>query len=161
MLIEWYGRVDSAQRAHYVSAERFRRRSFWLGIPTVILSLVVGSSVFAALKLQPGPRLQMLVGFLSLSAAVLAGLQTFLGYPERSERHRVAAAKYGALGREMEMYLATGAIANSTEIKGLKTRIDALAIDSPVNTREVYERGRYQSRESELIKKLTSVPGEN
>jgi hypothetical protein len=67
------------------------------GIPAVVLSTVVSTSVFASLLKQPDPWLQITLGFASVAAALLASLQTFLSYSERAEKHRIAGAKYGAL----------------------------------------------------------------
>nr|MDQ5828128.1 SLATT domain-containing protein [Chloroflexota bacterium] len=101
----WYKRVSKTQRAHYLSAGHFGRRSYGLGIPVIALTTFVGTSLFATLQTGPEPWLQVLVGLASVLAAVLASLQTFLGYAERAEKHRVAGAKYGALGRELEALL--------------------------------------------------------
>ena len=92
VLTDWYQRVTVTQRAHYGSADHFSRKSYWLGIPVIVLSTVVGTSVFAALQKQPGPGLQIALGLASVLAAVLASLQTFLGYSARAEKHRVAGA---------------------------------------------------------------------
>ena len=78
VLDDWYARVDAAQRAHYISADRLKNRSYWLGVPAAILSLFVGTSVFAALQMKTSSSWQVFVGICSVSAAVLAGLQTFL-----------------------------------------------------------------------------------
>src|SRR5207248_3345936 len=60
-----------------------------------------------SLSTQPDPRLQITTGIASVVAAVLAALQTFLGLSDRAEKHRLAGAKYGALGRQLEELLST------------------------------------------------------
>jgi len=107
VLDEWYQRVVVTQRAHYLSADHFGSKKYWLGIPAVILSTIVGTSVFATVQKQPEFWLQIAVGLASVAAALLASLQTFLGYSERAEKHRIAGAKYGALGRELEQLCAS------------------------------------------------------
>ena len=102
VLDEWYERVAVTQRAHYLSADHFGARKYWLGVPAVVLSTLVGTSVFATVQKQPELWLQLSVGLASVLSALLTNLQTFLGYSERAERHRIAGAKYGALGRELE-----------------------------------------------------------
>jgi hypothetical protein len=99
----WYERVTNAQKAHYLSTNHFTRWSMGLGIPVIALSAIVGTSIFFALQNRPEPCVQILVGLCSLTATVLASLQTFLGHSERAEKHRVAGAKYGALCRELEI----------------------------------------------------------
>jgi len=34
---DWYHRVVITQRAHYLSADHFGSRKYWLGIPAVVL----------------------------------------------------------------------------------------------------------------------------
>jgi conflict system pore-forming effector with SLATT domain len=102
LIPEWYRRVAVTQYAHYLSADHFGARKYWLGVPAVLLSTLVGTSVFATIERQPELWLQIAVGLSSVAAALLASLQTFMGYTERAEKHRMAGARYGALGRELE-----------------------------------------------------------
>jgi hypothetical protein len=138
VLTEWYLRVVVTQRAHHFSADHFGRRSYWLGIPVIALSTIVGTSVFATLQKQPDPWIQIMLGMASVAAGVLASLQTFLGYSERSEKHRVAAAKYGALGRELEVLLAAPEAATDDILTELRKRMEALALESPQNPVWIY-----------------------
>jgi hypothetical protein len=48
---------------------------------------------------------------LSVSATVLAALQTFLSNNERAEKHRMAGARYRALGWQLALMLAHDPIA--------------------------------------------------
>src|SRR5438876_10361475 len=59
ILDDWYIRVAVTQRAHYLSADHFGKLKYWLGIPAVVLSTLVGTSLFATLQKQPEPRLQI------------------------------------------------------------------------------------------------------
>jgi hypothetical protein len=145
VLSDWYTRVDASQRAHYLSADKFRRFSYFLGVPTVILTLFVGTSVFATLQSKPSLSGQIVVGACSVLAAILAGLQTFFGYAERSEKHRMAGAKYGALGRELEVLRASPAAVDPKIIDRIREKIDALALESPINSKRIYELGLKQS----------------
>jgi hypothetical protein len=140
VLADWYQRVVITQRAHYLSADYFSRMSYWLGIPVIVLSTVVGTSVFATLQKQPGPELQIGVGLASVLAAVLASLQTFLGYAARAEKHRLAGAKYGALGRELEVLRSSDRIVSEDAIAELRKRLDAMALESPNNPISIYRR---------------------
>lgn len=137
VLDDWYNRVSITQRAHYLSADHFGRRKYWLGIPAVVLSTLVGTAVFASLQKQPEFWLQIAIGLASVLAAVLAGLQTFLGYTERAEKHRIAGAKYGALGRELEILRASDQVSNET-IENIRKRLDVLALESPNNPLRIY-----------------------
>ena len=148
---DWYKRVAVTQRAHYSSADRFGRRKYWLGIPAVILSTLVGTSVFASLLKQPDPWLQITLGFASVAAAVLASLQIFLGYSERAEKHRIAGAKYGALGRELEQLRSLGRDPTPEEMSAVRKRLDDLAVESPNNPIGIYNRAGFSE---EALKRL-------
>jgi hypothetical protein len=139
VLDDWYQRVAATQRAHYSSADRFGRKKYWLGIPAVILSTIVGTSVFATIQKQPSATVQIAVGLASVLAALLTSLQTFLGYSERAEKHRIAGAKFGALGRELEVLRATGNVTPEM-IDSVRKRLDTLALESPNNTVAIYNK---------------------
>ena len=147
VLDDWYQRVSATQRAHYLSADHFGRRKYWLGIPAVILSTVVGTSVFATLQKQPAAALQIAVGLGSVFAALLTSLQTFLGYGERAEKHRISGAKYGALGRELEMLRASNETPSVETLSDVRKRLDDLALESPNNPFPIFRRagGRFGS----------------
>jgi hypothetical protein len=137
VLEDWYKRVAVTQRAHYLSAAHFGRRKYWLGVPSATLSVVVGTSVFATIAKQPELWVQITVGLASVAAAVLAGLQTFLGYAERAEKHRLAGAKYGALGRELEQLRASDSW-SPDQMSEVRQRLDNLATESPNNPLSIY-----------------------
>ena len=140
VLDDWYKRVAITQKAHYLSAAYFSTRKYWLGIPAVVLSTLVGTSVFATVQKQPEVWLQIIVGLASVAAALLASLQTFLGYSERAEKHRIAGAKYGALGRELEQLRASGALPSADAISKIRKSLDDLAVESPNNPDPIYRK---------------------
>nr|CAP47576.1 putative integron gene cassette protein [uncultured bacterium]CAP48639.1 putative integron gene cassette protein [uncultured bacterium]CAP48646.1 putative integron gene cassette protein [uncultured bacterium] len=141
VLGEWYQRVSVTQLAHYRSAGHFARKKYWLGVPAVVLATIVGTSVFASLADdQPNVWLQIGIGLASVTAAVLTSLQTFLGYSERAEKHRIAGAKYGALGREMETLRASIQDVTKEQIDRIRERLDTLAIESPNNPETIYKK---------------------
>jgi len=100
LLQDWHKRVYAAQSAHYASADRFRALNYILGVPAIIFSSVVGTAIFAGL-LKSSPQAP-LVASISLLAAVLAGLQTFLRFPERAAAHARAGDWYSAIRRDIE-----------------------------------------------------------
>ena len=101
LLEDWQRRAAAAKECHYRSATALRRAHAFLGVPVVVLTAVVGTSVFATLsKAEVSTSVRVAVGAVSLGAAVLAGLQTFFRFGERAERHVIAADWYAALYRE-------------------------------------------------------------
>ncbi|MDP8991794.1 MAG: SLATT domain-containing protein [Actinomycetota bacterium] len=107
LLREWRNRTAAAGAAHYVLASRLRKRNLWVGVPAVVFSSVVGTSLFATLSRQEVNRwLRVVIGTVSVAAAVLAALQTFFRFPERAERHVLAADWYSALRRQLDVLIA-------------------------------------------------------
>jgi hypothetical protein len=103
LLATWHRRMDACQHAYYLEAERYKRWHFWLGIPAVILSTVVGTAVFATLENQAvSIPARVIIALVSIAAAVLAGLQTFLRLSETAAEHAHAGDWYAAIKRDIE-----------------------------------------------------------
>jgi hypothetical protein len=89
-------------------------------------------------------------GIASVLAAILAGLQTFLRYSERAERHRVGAGKYGVLRREMEQKLAFP-LPNTVELENyvnaLRTAWDSLSEESPPVPQKIWNSAEINEEE--------------
>jgi len=103
LLQEWRKRVYAAQTAYYEMAERLARRNYQLGIPVVIVTSLVGTAVFA--DWSKGSY-KLWVGSVSILAAVLASLQTFLKFGENATLHGAAADWFAAIRRDIEELLA-------------------------------------------------------
>ncbi len=128
--LQWYQRVATVAHGHYRAALRFSRLNYWFGFPTVILATVVGTSVFATLQTKPDFWWQVIVGVMSIAAAILSALQSFLGYSDKAEKHRAAGSKYNALGRELELWLSLPQ-EDAEKLDSIRKRIDSLAQESP------------------------------
>ena len=65
LLMSWRRRLRETQFSHYESGKPLSHAIYWLGIPVVVLSTFVGTSVFATLQKQEQVdiRLRVLVGF--------------------------------------------------------------------------------------------------
>jgi hypothetical protein len=101
-LRDWERRAAAAAEVHFQIAEGLSRWNVSLGIPVVVLSAIVGTGVFATLTEDVDPSIRIAAGSVSVIAAVLASVQTFLRFGERAERHRVAAERWSAIRREIE-----------------------------------------------------------
>jgi hypothetical protein len=117
-------------------ADRLRRRYLALGIPVVILTTLVGTSAFASLEQSGGVDdwARALVGVISIAAAVLSSLQTFLRYATRSEGHRIGAIRYETLRRDMAKTLALPRKSRGNaehNLEGVALRMDRYAKESP------------------------------
>ena len=140
LIVAWYQRAHVVLAAHHVAAGHFDRLHYWLGIPAVIVSAVVGTTVFATLQSNPHVAIQILVGLGSVLAAVLTSLQTFLRYSERAEKHRVAGVRYGALMRELEQALIL--CPHESELKAflndVRIRWDRLNEETPTMPQKIW-----------------------
>lgn len=126
---EWYQRAATVAHGHYRAAMRFSKLNFLFGFPSVVLATVVGTSVFATLQAKPEVWWQVTVGMMSIAAAILSALQSFLGYNDKAEKHRTAGAKYNAIGRELEFWLSLPQ-EDLQKLESIRQRIDALAQES-------------------------------
>ena len=143
LLKKWQHAIRICHKAHVRTAAHMNRRNRALGITVVVLSTIVGTSVFATLDSSPEIWVKILVGILSAMAAVFAGLQTFLNYSEKEEMHKVASQKYGTLRREIEEFLAfpKGDEDSSEEyLKNIRARWDSIDNYSPSLSQKLYDR---------------------
>ncbi|HEX2045089.1 MAG TPA: SLATT domain-containing protein [Gaiellaceae bacterium] len=137
LLRDWNRRADASSETHYAMANRLSSSNILLGVPVVVLTTFVGTSVFATLQENVDTRLRIFVGVVSVLAAVFASLQTFLRFGERAEKHRVAAEKWAAIRREITEMLALHPtyLASRGDPKqyldDLRTRMDEVSTQSP------------------------------
>jgi len=103
LLQQWHTGVRILHHAHTRAAVSFERYGRLLGVPVVIVSTAVGTSIFAGT--HNNPKLTIVAGLLSFTAAVLSSLQTALKYPELATQHKAAALKYGQFRRQLEIQM--------------------------------------------------------
>lgn len=124
---ELYDGIAVTQHEHYLAGLHFARLHYLIGIPVVLFTAIVGRSIFASRQRQASDRIA--IGMLSVSATVLAGLQTFLNYNERAEKHRMAGARYGALNWQLALMLAHDS--GCSGLDDIIKQLDVLAQESP------------------------------
>lgn len=162
LLDDWHDRAALSQEAHYAIATRLTKYNIWFGVPVVAFATFVGTSVFATLQKDVGTSLRILVGSVSVLAAVLASLQTFLRFQERAEKHRAAAEHWAAIRREIDEMLALHPeyLAERSDPKAyiddLRRRMDEVSAQSPeigerdlTNARRALEQQNRASRSHE------------
>jgi hypothetical protein len=137
LLNDWNGRAAASAETHYAIAGRLGKYNISLGIPVVVLSTFVGTSVFATLQDNVSVNLRIVVGGVSVIAAVMASLQTFLRFAERAEKHRAAAEHWAAVRREISEMLALHPDYLATQgdpkeyLDDLRRRMDEISAQSP------------------------------
>jgi hypothetical protein len=136
LLEDWRERADATSKIHYAQANQLSALNLILGIPVVVLTTFVGTSVFATLQEPVNTGMRILVGVVSVTAAVLASLQTFLSFAERAEKHRQAAERWAAMRREITEILALHPSYLATRgdpknyLDDLRKRMDEIAAES-------------------------------
>ena len=131
---DWFRRARESQRAHYECGAWYNRLNRLLGIPTIVLSAGVGTAVFATLDKGASGSLKVILGLLSVTAAVLSSLQTFMAFGDLGTRHKAAGARYGAIRRSLELLKVnppTGEHEVSQELLRIKREMDELAESAP------------------------------
>lgn len=135
LLLGWLVHAHKGRDRHDLAARVYERGRYVLGIPTLLASTIVGTSVFSTLSSPGAPPTPLWVGLFSVLAAILAALQTFLDLPTRSERHRATGVKYKAAIRELEQMraaLAPGTAPPVDEIRTARALLDGLEDQAPV-----------------------------
>lgn len=106
LLRRWNNGVRLMNVGHYKAAKYYRRLHLILGIQVIILTTFVGTSFSFITELATSSYLRGLISVLSVVAAILAGLQTFLKFAESADKHHSAGVKYGELRREIQELIA-------------------------------------------------------
>lgn len=141
LVLAWLRRARESQLCHYEMTSRLGRRNLWIGVPVIMITAAVGTSSFASILSELIPLwAKIAVGGASILAAVLASLQTFFKFAERADLHRVFAAKYGAVRRELEsVYASDQSASESKFFDGLREKLDRLAEEAPAVDADVYD----------------------
>jgi hypothetical protein len=145
-LQDWHFRVTRAQFGHQLSADKTRWRHLALGIPVVISTTVVGTAAFAAINNDTTSNSwKVAAGIVSILAAILAAVQTFLGYGERSDQHRNAATRYASTRRSIEYTLANH---DASQVHLIKGEMDRVGSASPQIDKKAWARARELAEEA-------------
>ncbi|UCV17925.1 SLATT domain-containing protein [Ferribacterium limneticum] len=140
LVLAWLRRARESQFFHYNAAKRLGRYGRVFGVPVIVITAIVGASAFASILSQTVPLYaKLIVGLCSLVATVLSSLQTFFKFSERSEKHRIFGAKFGAVRRELET-LHIQAQIKSMELAAVRAKLDMLAEEAPDVDAAVFSR---------------------
>jgi hypothetical protein len=149
-LDQWALGLRIGHRAHFEAAKHYERLHLTIGIPTVVISALMGTTVFANFEYSSHPGIKMTLAMLSVLMIVFSSLQAFFRYAERSERYRTAAIQLGEVRRELEELLALTAkgTLDRAAIDTLRKKWDSVDRQAPTIPTRIYV------RVSELIRSL-------
>jgi hypothetical protein len=100
---DFYGYSLAKCQVHYNMAEKYKNIHRTFGTIVVIITTLVGTSIFTSLSGSTSQSLQIITAVLSVAAVVLAALQTFLGFSELQSEHKIAGVGYAQVRRELEL----------------------------------------------------------
>lgn len=101
---EYEARYRVVARAHYLAAGQQSALNKLFGIPVIVITAIVGTTIFGTLNQNPNPMWKILAGLLTLSGTVLAALQTNLGFAQTAEKHKAAGEAYRGICRAFGMF---------------------------------------------------------
>ncbi|MFQ3291564.1 SLATT domain-containing protein [Reinekea sp.] len=132
---DWFRRCRESQMVHYEYASKLSKRHITFGCLSMVFSTIVGTAVFSYWESSANSEsVRILLGMLSVTAATLAALQTFLNYAEKTANHKNTGALYGALRRDLELLKTIPPVTSeemSEKLIEFKSMMDKLALDSP------------------------------
>jgi hypothetical protein len=139
LIDEWRRGLRISHRAHYEAAKYYHRQHLALTLPTVIISALLGTSVFANLQYADVALIKISMSILSLATVALTSVQGFLRSAERSERHKTAAVQIGEVRRALEQQLVFTHRDEPT-IATLRKKWDAADRQAPTIPSRIYDR---------------------
>lgn len=143
LMHQWLRGLRILSIAHYRAAKHYARFHRALGVPVVILTSTVGTTVLINANSPKNLTMQIMAGVLSMLAAALAGIQTFLGYSHLAEKHIQAAADFGELRRSLEQEIAFSAKKAeelSQFLESIRKRWHTLSEESPAIPDSIYQK---------------------
>src|SRR5262245_38735742 len=136
-------------RAHYLASDHCAALNRLFGIPVIIITAVVGTTIFGTLNQNPNPNWKIAAGLIPPAGTVLALLQTSLGFAQTAQKHKAAGESYRAIQRRFETFQLKYAPANldqrnaaMSEFEELVKQLDDLPKEFPTVPDRYYERAK-------------------
>jgi hypothetical protein len=119
--------------SRYAMANPFGRRNRGRGVSVIAMTSLIGTTAFLSMiATGVSPLVRIVIGLVSVLASVMASLHTFLRYAERTEQHRAAGARYGAIRRRLEaIYARTPDTRAAQDFVEIREELDRLAQEVP------------------------------
>ena len=105
LIKDWQVRAKRKTNAHTIAANNSKFCQRAIGVPSVILSAITGTVVFAELSADASGKYKLLVVAIVVLAAILTALQTFFKFGEEAELHKVTAAIFSKIRRKTDLAL--------------------------------------------------------
>jgi hypothetical protein len=117
----------TVRMVHYHMADQRAWLNQAIGVLTVLAASLVSTGILTHVNTHPSAALTVAGGAVAFAAAVLAGLQSFYKFGEVAEKHRIAGADYGDIGKKLELFLVEHADAADAEAAQALSALTLLA----------------------------------
>ncbi|HBO2000443.1 SLATT domain-containing protein [Pseudomonas aeruginosa] len=142
VLQRWLKRSRESQLSHHLMAETLQGHHTKLGIAVIAVTAFSGATTIVA---ELGGTAKLCLGLLTLFAAILTSLQTFLKFEERANHHRLAGAGYGQVRRKLELANTMPYEQAETRLKEAEVELNKLAQESPSVSERVFKKALSRS----------------
>ncbi|MCW0014934.1 SLATT domain-containing protein [Rhizobium sp. BT-226] len=115
-------------KGHHQAAQGWKTWHLWLGIPTVVISALVGVAAFTKTAEQNAALAAVAVLF-SIIVPVLSAITTFLNPNEKEGAHLAAAHSYDRLNNAARMFWSIDCWAGDATDEGLTAQLKALVAE--------------------------------
>lgn len=157
LLRRWLKRARENNFAHYYAEHQLNNLHLLLGIPATVFAATVGTAVFASLENSASLWMKIGVGLISIVTAILSGLQTFLRFSEKAERHRKTAVDYGSARRTIELHLVYTNHLTYDESTKILERLDKIAEEAPNVSQRLWKRAQSKADGDYFLAKPASL----
>ncbi len=105
---DWMLRLTHSQAGHYKVSEYYFGSNSTLSALVILLSAFVSCTIFIDSLNVSLIYLKAAGGLAAIATSIFASVQAFAKPGERAELHRITAARYGTLKRNLELRLVSG-----------------------------------------------------
>ena len=142
LIHDWHRRSQESSFAHYDAANILSKYHFYIGVPAVGFSAIIGTTIFANFQNTLNLYIQIAAGFFSIITCLLIALQTFMKFDERANMHRSAGAAYGSIRRELQqiIYSADESLLSNEYLSIIREKFDRLSKESPHISENIWNR---------------------
>lgn len=92
--------VELSSKSHFVASEKWKKINLWLGIPSIILSVLAGSLALSQIL----PYIEIIAGIAGFGTGALVAILTFLQPYSKYEMHMNFGNKYLSLKGDLRRY---------------------------------------------------------
>lgn len=141
----WYTEARRSRAGNQIAATRYQDLGRGLGAASAALTAFVGGSLFTSWSAnETNAAVQITTGTISVAAAVLVVVITFLGFSAKSVQHQQASVKFGEIVHDLEALHAADHTEDewTTELEQVKKALNDAASDSPILPRRFFNKGQ-------------------